>query len=114
MVQEKYFLEISSYNPDREPEEELIYKIEVYDFELKIDQIIFKDCINCKILAEMDHLNILKRSKKSQNLNLHLKSDLRVKNKSLCDDLAFYYEFNCTDSDLILLIMRMVSLIKSH
>ena len=102
MVQEKYFLEISSFNPDREPEEELIYTIEVHDFELTTDQIIFKDCINCKILAEMDHLNILKRNKESKNLNLCLKSDLRAKNKSFSDELGFYYEFNCTDSDLII------------
>lgn len=50
----------------------------------------------------MDYLNILKRSKKSQNLNLCLKSDLRANDKGFSDHLAFYYEFNCSGSDLII------------
>ena len=48
-VQEKYLLKVVSFDPEQEPEEQHIYLIEVYDFEVTANQINFKNCINSKI-----------------------------------------------------------------
>lgn len=102
MLQEKLFLEIKSFDSDRESEEKRIYSFDVSIFEVYSNHIVFKNCINNNFLAEMDDLNILKRNKKSKNLNLYLKSELHIKDKKISDELSLYYEFNYTDSDLII------------
>lgn len=100
-VQEKYLLKVVSFDPDQEPEEQHIYLIEVYDFELTANQINFKNCINSKILDEMDKLHLLKRRRKIDHLYFVLTYELRVGDKEFSNDLDFSYEFNYTDSDLI-------------
>lgn len=100
MIQERYFLEIESFSHDREPEIELVYAIEVHDFELKKDQIIFKNCLNSKILDEMTELNLLKRSKKVTGYSFCLNSKLYDHQRCISDYLGFPYEFNYTESDL--------------
>lgn len=106
MIQERYFLEIESFSHDREPEIELVYAIEVHDFELKKDQIIFKNCLNSKILYEMTELNLLKRSKKATGYSFCLNSRLCDHQRCISDYLGFSYEFNYTESDLIIYDFR--------
>lgn len=101
MVQEKYLLKIVSFDPDREPEEQHIYLIEVYDCELTANQIIFKNCINSKILDKMDKLRLLKRRRKIDHLYFVLTYELSAGDKEFSNDLYFSYEFNYTDYDLI-------------
>lgn len=81
MLQEKLFLEIKSFDSDRESEKKRIYSFDVSIFEVYSNHIVFKNCINKNFLAEMEDLNILKRNKKSKNLNLYLKSELHIKDK---------------------------------
>ena len=102
MLEERYFLEIESFSHDREPEIELVYAIEVHDFEIKKDQIIFKNCLNSKILCEMTELNLLKRSKKAIGYSFCLNSRLYDHQRCISDYLGFSYEFNYTESDLII------------
>lgn len=101
MVQEKYLLKVVSFDPDPEPEEQHIYLIEVYEFELTGNQIVFKNCINSNILDEMDELHLLKRRRKIDNLYFVLMYELSVGDKEFSNDLHFSYEFNYTNSDLI-------------
>lgn len=106
MIQERYFLEIERFSHDREPEIELVYAIEVHDFELKKDQIIFKNCLNSKILYEMTELNLLKRNKKATGYSFCLNSKLYDHQRCISDYLGFPYEFNYTESDLIIYDFR--------
>ena len=106
MVQEKYLLKIVSFDPDREPEEQHIYLIEVYDFELTANQIIFKNCINSRILDEMEELNLLKRNKKATGYSFCLNFSLRNHQRCISNDLEFSYEFNHIESDLIIYDFR--------
>lgn len=101
MVQEKYLLKVISFDPDQEPEEQHIYVIDVYEFELTGNQIVFKNCINSNILDEMYELNLLKRRRKIDNLYFVLMYELSVGDKEFSNDLHFSYEFNYTNSDLI-------------
>ena len=101
MVQEKYLLKVVSFDPDQEPEEQHIYLIEVYEFELTGNKIIFKNCINSKMLVEMDELHLLKRRRKIDHLSFVLMYELSVGDKEFSNDLQFSYEFNYTNSDLI-------------
>ncbi|WP_252715773.1 hypothetical protein [Acinetobacter bereziniae] len=101
MVQEKYLLKVVSFDPDQEPEEQHIYLIEVYEFELTGNQIVFKNCINSKMLVEMDELHLLKRRRKIDHLSFVLMYELSVGDKEFSNDLQFSYEFNYTNSDLI-------------
>lgn len=102
MVQEEYFLEIKSFDPDQEPEEKHIYSFNVSDFEIYSDHIVFKNCINSKILSEFYDLNLFEKPKKMTGyfllLNLKLSDDKRV----VSDSLWFPYEFNYTDTDFII------------
>ncbi len=81
MVQEKYLLKVVSFDPDQEPEEQHIYVIEVYEFELTGNRIVFKNCINSNILDEIDKLNLLKRRRKIDHLSFVLMYELSVGDK---------------------------------
>lgn len=102
MLQEKLLLEIKSFDPDREPEEEHIYSFNVSDFEIYSDQIVFKNCITSKVLAEIEGLSSCTRAKKNNGYFLLLNSKLNDGEREVLDSLWFPYEFHYTDTDFII------------
>ena len=102
MVDEKYFLEIIHFNSDQEPEEELVYSFDVSEFEIYNNHIVFKNCLNNKILEEIQKLNLLKRSQKMSGFHLILNLRLRDAQRDIFDHVWFPYQFNYTETDFII------------